>query len=441
MLKSQNILRFWIGLFSCIALVSVVYAAQYYRVNNGQTVLVNEHWVQYNVTNSCGAWKDIFVPTNSPTEWSNFRTNKPGCISLTNPAVNCVGSWSNNSTCSATCGGWVLQQVYTITTAAANGWTACPAANWATQWGSTSCNTQGCPVNCVGSWSNNSTCSATCGGWVFQQVYTITTAAANGGTACSATNGATRWGSTSCNTQGCPVNCVGSWYNDDTCSASCGGWVYLQIYSISTPAANWGTSCAYANGATRWGSTSCNTYSCPVNCTFSSYWSGCNTTCGAGTKYQYYTITSPEMYGWTCAVTEWQYTGTSGACTNTSSVGTGWSAWSACSATCGWGTQTRTDACGNVWSQACNTQACPVNWACSTTIYACNAGTPFDEWEDCINTRTSYTWSCVWSGGGTTANCIRNLGIGSCGCEPEPCAYDEAWCECSCIPDYMVCRT
>lgn len=61
------------------------------------------------------------------------------------------------------------------------------------------------PVNCIGSWSNNSTCSLTCGGGVLQQVFTITTPASNGGTACAYNNGDTRWGETSCNTNSCSV--------------------------------------------------------------------------------------------------------------------------------------------------------------------------------------------------------------------------------------------
>lgn len=63
------------------------------------------------------------------------------------PAVNCVGAWSNNSTCSVNgaCGqSGSLQQVYSISTNAANGGAACPFANGAVRWGSTSCSTAVC---------------------------------------------------------------------------------------------------------------------------------------------------------------------------------------------------------------------------------------------------------------------------------------------------------
>ncbi len=66
-----------------------------------------------------------------------------------------------------------------------------------------------------------------------------------------------------------------------------------------------------------------------------------------------------------------------GACTCTP---TSYSAWGACSASCGGGTQTRTDNCGNTENQACNTQSCPTTgpytygaWsACSAS---CGGGT------------------------------------------------------------------
>ena len=104
--------------------------------------------------------------------------------------VDCVVSpWSAYGACSASCGGGTQTQTRTIVTPASNGGAACPAL---TQ--SQSCNTQPCPVDCaVSAWS---ACSASCGGGT--QTRTVTTAAAYGGAACPTL-------SQSCNTQACPT--------------------------------------------------------------------------------------------------------------------------------------------------------------------------------------------------------------------------------------------
>jgi hypothetical protein len=76
---------------------------------------------------------------------------------------------------------------------------------------------------------------------------------------------------------------------------------------------------------------------------------------------------STDAYGATTSLCECDYVHSCG-CTNTTqesccngSGGTcGWGAYSACSAPCGGGTQTRTNTCnGNFESQPCNTQTCP----------------------------------------------------------------------------------
>jgi len=84
-----------------------------------------------------------------------------------------------------------------------------------------------------------------------------------------------------------PVNCVGSWNDTSTCSASCGGGVLEEVYTITTPASNGGLSCPYASGETRWGGTSCNTQAC-VGCSISSFTAD-NTapTSGTGTTLRF----------------------------------------------------------------------------------------------------------------------------------------------------------
>lgn len=63
------------------------------------------------------------------------------------PAVDCVGSWSEYGSCSATCGGGVQSRTYTIITNAENGGSQCPHVNGATQ--TRTCNNDACPSNVI----------------------------------------------------------------------------------------------------------------------------------------------------------------------------------------------------------------------------------------------------------------------------------------------------
>jgi hypothetical protein len=115
------------------------------------------------------------------------------------------------------------------------------------------------PVNCQGGWSS---CSGTCG--TGQQIYQITTNAANGGSSCPYANGTTR----ACGLPACPVNCQGNW---GQCIGTCDSGI--QTYQISTYPVNGGNACEAANGSTR----VCSLPACPVNtlkrlsCTYSGY--------------------------------------------------------------------------------------------------------------------------------------------------------------------------
>jgi len=79
-------------LFFCFSDVS---AAEYYRVNVGATVKIDEHSVCKMVTNNGSS--AIFVPTKTSGEWSEFRLHYPSGISLSNcvapppsaPTISC----------------------------------------------------------------------------------------------------------------------------------------------------------------------------------------------------------------------------------------------------------------------------------------------------------------------------------------------------------------
>ena len=103
-------------------------------------------------------------------------------IYTSSPPINCVGNLSPFSQCSKTCGGGTQTKTYTVTTPAQYGGTECPNLNGDTQ--TQPCNTQHCPINCEGSYSEFSECSATCGSGTRTKTYEIDTVSQYGGATC-----------------------------------------------------------------------------------------------------------------------------------------------------------------------------------------------------------------------------------------------------------------
>ena len=148
-----------------------------------------------------------------------------------------VGPWSSWAACSSN---GSTSRTRPVLVPAAYGGISCPNLS----------ELSNCPVDCVtGPWS---TCSATCGGGT--QTRSVTLPAANGGLACPALTMA-------CNSNVCPVNCIGSWGNFGACSKTCGSGTQSQTYAVSIPAANGGTACPVANNATN--TQTCNPQACP----------------------------------------------------------------------------------------------------------------------------------------------------------------------------------
>ena len=133
------------------------------------------------------------------------------------------------------------------------------------------CNPPPAPIN--GGWSGWSQCSQSCG--TGTQTRTCSNPfPANGGSGCSG------MGWQYCNTQSCPVNCVGSW-------GGCSNGV--QTYSITTYASNGGSGCPYNNGATQ---------ACGNNGYWSA-WSACSNPYCGGTQTR--TCTPPSNGGAPCS--------------------------------------------------------------------------------------------------------------------------------------------
>ncbi|AGH94268.1 thrombospondin type-1 domain-containing protein [Pseudobdellovibrio exovorus] len=175
------------------------------------------------------------VVNNTPSLSGNYTNST--CVQ------NCSGAWGP---CSVACGGGT--QTYTVDVPANQWGAACPHAAGETR----TCNTAACappavPVNCVGAWGP---CTAG------SQTFIVTTPASGGGTACTHANGATQSCAATPST-----DCVGSWGAWSTCSKPCGSGTQARTFTITTPAANGGAACSATNGQTE--SQACNTHACP----------------------------------------------------------------------------------------------------------------------------------------------------------------------------------
>ena len=127
-------------------------------------------------------------------------------------------------------------------------------------------------VDCVGSWVNVGTCSKTCGpdGKQKRRFDISTPASGPNGKSCTNSAGVLLKDgdideTEECNTDiVCPVNCVGSFSNWSSCSESCGPGTKRRTYSVTTPVAGTGTTCAYDDGHQE--TADCEDKPCDVNC-------------------------------------------------------------------------------------------------------------------------------------------------------------------------------
>ena len=209
---------------------------------------------------------------------------------------NCEGEWGPFGECPVTCGGGVQTQTFEVSLAAAYGGVECGSFDG--QEATQECGLQGCPQDCQGEWSDYGACSVSCGSGIATRTFTQTVASAFGGTECSAFDGEME--SVECSESPCPVGCEGDWGPWSTeCTATCGGGVLSQEYSIASPAQYGGAECDATDGATN--TVPCGTGPCvvPVDCVGSwGSWSECS---GTGTQIRLYSVsTFPSGGGANC---------------------------------------------------------------------------------------------------------------------------------------------
>eukprot|EP01043_Picozoa_sp_COSAG02_P000106 COSAG02_NODE_2_length_75708_cov_87.013953_9_plen_2901_part_00 len=96
------------------------------------------------------------------------------------------------------------------------------------------CNTETlCPIDCEGYWRSWSLCSETCEGGTQTRYFEVTTPNQHGGL-CPETDAGTQ--EQECNTQPCPIDCVGEWQDWSDCSLACGGGVQTRGFTITQAA-------------------------------------------------------------------------------------------------------------------------------------------------------------------------------------------------------------
>mmetsp|Transcript_40498 Transcript_40498/g.128156 ORF Transcript_40498/g.128156 Transcript_40498/m.128156 type:complete len:1542 (-) Transcript_40498:50-4675(-) len=244
--------------------------------------------------------------------------------------------WQEWTSCSATCGSGRHTRMRRIDIESANGGATCNDAVLEAK----ICSVSVCPgVDCqVGDWSSWSVCDRT-----HPQQYrsrSIQRSPINGGAECP---------SELSEIQGCstaPEDCtLSAWTEWSACDKSCfGGQKYRErnIASVNDMGGRCGSTSLRQVAA-------CNDGPCfaqgPVNCQLSEWmaWSACSSLCGAGTRSRkriVQTLASPDGSGCGSPLEE------VGSCLDTRCGQADcrwgdWQAWSACSATCGGGSQSR----------------------------------------------------------------------------------------------------
>lgn len=214
------------------------------------------------------------------------------CICRANPVACSVGQWGGWSACTAPCGSGTQSRSRAYTPATCGGACADPRGTE-----SQSCNTMCCPQDCsIGAWSSWSACAPACGGGGSQTRSRSIAAAQCGGVCASSVTMETQ----PCDNGCCAVACqLSDWTSWGGCSATCGGGSQSRSRTVQTAAACGGAACAGALTDQQ----SCGTACCPVDCvlTMWSSWSACSVTCGAGTQSRTRTTQTAASCGGTCS--------------------------------------------------------------------------------------------------------------------------------------------
>lgn len=358
----------------------------------------------------------VSCPVDCEYEWNNWstctaacgggtRTREPNIITqslngtacplpeiqvcnsgmCTTSDVGCVFSWSNWSSCSASCGNGTRFRIPEIQTASSGNGAPCPSTEIQDCVGNQTCAT---PEDCIYTWSDKTECTAQCGGGNTVQYPIISSLPQNGGRECPAPI------IEPCNTGICTNtdrDCVSSWTSWSNCSATCGDGIQTRIAIITVPASGAGVNCPNPSVEQK----QCTGSQCNTPCEFTwSVWSNCSSLCGGGIQYRSAIVQSYSTgAGAPCPPTEFRDCNTGNCISENQNCNYSWSTWSDCSTSCGDGIKTRVpivyqaqanngDPCPAMEVQNCSSPACPVKQDCVVT---------WGPWQSCS----------VFCGGGT----------------------------------------
>jgi len=166
-----------------------------------------------------------------------------------------VSDWSEGE-CSKPCGGGIQKLTRTVVSPAANGGAACPPLEVMQQ-----CNEEGCPVDCsLGDWDLWSTCSAPCGGGIMERQREIQVKPRHGGDPCEGTTE-----TVACNVQACDRDCsLSEWSEWSSCSKMCNGGLQERRKRLAERAVGAGK-CPKGNSRNRLQYKTCNSHQCQAS--------------------------------------------------------------------------------------------------------------------------------------------------------------------------------
>ncbi|KAM7440987.1 hypothetical protein ABFA07_009879 [Porites harrisoni] len=397
-------------------------------------------WVEWNVcSTSCGlGTQRRFRSCNKPRpafggrECTGPKDETRNCSQGSCPVDGHWGAWEEWDFCTESCGGGVQKRIRTCNNPPpANGGQDCRG----TQKQSQRCNIQACPID--GQWSkwiDWSACSRTCGIGQKRRSRTCTDPPpAHGDKKCAGKAHETK----ECSNRICPVDGQWSdWRDWEPCSTTCGAGNQQRTRSCTKPhPAFGGKECVGPSRESR----SCQGIPCPVDGEWSEWrdWEPCSRTCGTGTQQRLRSCTRPRpAFGGRDCVGNSRETKTceTRACP-VDGDWSNWNKWTACSKTCGEGTQIRIRTCDDPKplhggkqcegaaqeARVCNTRKCPVNgqWSgwkpWSGCTRSCGSG---------IQTRARTCTNPSPAHGGQ--DCV-GLGDETRPCNNKPCPVDGQW--------------